>query len=258
VITISFTATEDFIDLLNGTKATGTITCNGVQAADTVTVNGLVYTGVSGTKSDNTEFSVDTGNTACALDLANSIRDDLRAPVTVPAVDVTAESSAAVVTVTAKVGGTDGNSITLASSNGARLVLSGANLTGGADNGFLYGNVLSLTAKPSIRASTDDDPLSFPTNGEIIVQNERLLNMDTFFSHRDEFYQLRVTITHESVETTIRKKIIEEIDRVMKVHNGLNSRSYRYSIGYDYDTNFVAGSTEMIVEMIKQFQGATA
>ncbi len=109
--------------------ATGTVTCASAVAGDTVTVNGLLYTGVTGAKSDDTEFSVDTGDTATALDLADSIDDDVRVGTLD---DVTAISASAVVTITHSVPGPTGNVITLESSNGTRLAVSGALFTGGA------------------------------------------------------------------------------------------------------------------------------
>lgn len=114
-----------------GVAADGTVTLASAQAGDTVTVNGLVYTAVAGAKSDNTEFSIDTSDTAAATDLADSITNDTR---TGTKYDVTAESAAAVVTITATEVGSGGNDITLVSSNGTRLAVSGAGtLTGGVD-----------------------------------------------------------------------------------------------------------------------------
>jgi len=127
-IAASIDADEDFF---RNEKATGTITFATVLAGDTVTINGLVYTAVAGAKADNTEFSIDGSDTVDAADLADSIMNDARTGITDPALDVTATSSAAVVTVEETVGGTGGNSIDLASSNGARLAVSGATLTGG-------------------------------------------------------------------------------------------------------------------------------
>lgn len=115
-------------------EASGTVTAAAAQAGDTVTVNGLVYTAVAGVKADNTEFSIDTGNDETAADLADSITNDTRAGVTVPALDVTAAAASAVVTITASTGGVAGNSIDLASSNGTRLAVSGANLASGSGN----------------------------------------------------------------------------------------------------------------------------
>jgi hypothetical protein len=110
--------------------ASGTVTCATAIADDTVTVNGLLYTGVAGAKSDNTEFSIDTSDTAAALDLAASITADTR---TGTLNDVTAVSALGVVTITQSVVGTLGNATTLVSSDGATLAVSGAVFTGGVD-----------------------------------------------------------------------------------------------------------------------------
>ncbi len=93
---------------------------NGVNA-DTVTVNGLVYTCVE-TKSNNTEFT-DFSNDAAALDLKDSINADTR---TGTLLDVTAERLAAVVTITSIVIGIISNAITLVSSDGTRVGVTGS------------------------------------------------------------------------------------------------------------------------------------
>jgi len=118
-------------EITSKVAATGTITAATVVADDTVTVNGLVYTAVSGAKADNTEFSVDTGNSAVATDLADSINNDTR--VGTITTGVTALAASAVVTVSAVATGIGGNAITLASSDGGTLAVSGALLSGGRD-----------------------------------------------------------------------------------------------------------------------------
>ncbi|HDZ26198.1 hypothetical protein LCGC14_1022990 [marine sediment metagenome] len=117
---------------ISGTLAAafGTVTLASAVAGDTVTVNGLVYTGVTGVKADDTEFSVDTSDTAAATDLADSIDDDVRVGTLN---DLTAVGASAVVTITQTVAGPTGNATTLVSSNGTRLAVSGALFTGGVD-----------------------------------------------------------------------------------------------------------------------------
>ena len=108
--------------------SSGTVTLAGVLAGDTVTIDGNVYTAVTGAKVNNTEFSIDGTDTADAADLADSIVNDSRAT------NYTATSDAAVVTVTSTEAlPSDGDAITLASSNGTRLAVSGATLSGGVD-----------------------------------------------------------------------------------------------------------------------------
>ena len=117
----------------NGTRlaVSGSGTFTGGVSADTVTVNGLVYTAVAGAKSGNTQFSIDSTDTATAIDLADSITNDVRIGTDVATVDPTATNTDAVITITATVFGVIGDSINLASSDGGRLAVSGANLAGG-------------------------------------------------------------------------------------------------------------------------------
>jgi len=101
-------------------------------ALDTFTVNGLVYTAVAGAKANNTEFSIDTSDNACATDLADSITQDSRTGTDEAGVDQTGSASTNVVTITADLNaGATGNNIGLSSSNGSRLAVSGSTLTGG-------------------------------------------------------------------------------------------------------------------------------
>ena len=57
-------ATVTVVGALANTFADGTITCATAVAGQTVTVNGLLYTAVAGAKANNTEFSIDTSDTA--------------------------------------------------------------------------------------------------------------------------------------------------------------------------------------------------
>lgn len=118
-LTSSSTATRL---ITSGATFTGGVT------GDTVTCNGLVYTAVVGAKADDTEFSTDTSNDACATDLADSIDGDVRVGTIL---EVSATATTNVVTIEETIGGTPGNAITLVSSNGTRLATSGATLSGG-------------------------------------------------------------------------------------------------------------------------------
>ncbi len=117
-------------DGTSSVQACGTVTFCTVVACDTVTVNGLVYTGVACAKANDTEFSVDCSDCAAATDLADSIDDDCRTPITVPALDHTSTATCAVVTIVAEAG-QDGNLICLSSSCACTAAVSGAFLTGG-------------------------------------------------------------------------------------------------------------------------------
>ena len=118
-------------DVVALVSATGTVTCASTAAADTVTINGLVYTAVSGTKANNTEFDIDGSDTVDAADLVDSITNDTRQGTLA---DISATNSAGVVTFTSTAIGTAGNAVTLVSSNGTRLAVSGATLSGGLNS----------------------------------------------------------------------------------------------------------------------------
>jgi len=99
--------------------------------ADILTVNGLAYTGVTGARCGDTEFSVDCSDCAAATDLAAAITADCRVGITVPLLDQTGASVCAVVTITAEAGD-DGSLIDLSSNDAGTLAVSGAFLSGGA------------------------------------------------------------------------------------------------------------------------------
>jgi hypothetical protein len=148
----------------NGTRlaVSGSGTLTGGVTADTVTVNGLVYTAVTGAKADDTEFSIDTSNDACATDLADSIDDDTR---TGTLNDVTAVASTDTVTITQTVRGAGGNATTLTSSStGVRLVTSGATFTGGVTGDTVTLNGLVYTAV--VGAKADDTEFSTDTSDD--------------------------------------------------------------------------------------------
>ena len=120
------------------TSATATVTTVGVLAADTVTINGLVYTAVSGTKANNTQFTIDGGNNAVAADLAASVNGDTRIGTLG---DVTATVATNVVTLTSTLEGTAGNAVTLASSNGNTFTGIGSNFCRWGGFSRLYAGV---------------------------------------------------------------------------------------------------------------------
>lgn len=151
---VAATGTLTLASAVANAFATGTITAASVQAGDTVTINGLVYTAVAGAKQDNTEFSIDTGNNECAADLADSINNDVRAGTLG---DVSAVAVADEVTVTTDVEGTDGNAITLVSSNGTRLAVSGSGtLTGGVDADIATVNGLAYKAVAGAKSNNTE------------------------------------------------------------------------------------------------------
>ena len=170
------TGTLTLSSAVANTFADGDITCASVLAADTVTVNGLLYTAVSGARSDDTEFSIDTGDNECATDLAAAITADTRSGTTG---DVTATSSTDTVTATTDVEGTAGNAITLVSSNGTRLAVTGSgNFTGGVAADVATVNGLTFTGVAGTKA--DNTEFSIDTSDTAAALDLKLsINADT-------------------------------------------------------------------------------
>lgn len=111
-------------------RASGTITFAASTAADTITLNGVVFTAVNGAVTPGeATFDVSGNDTADAASFVSQLAAYSDARINGI---VASKSSAAVVTVYAVTQGTAGNAITLASSNGTRLAVSGATLANGA------------------------------------------------------------------------------------------------------------------------------
>lgn len=139
-------------------RATGTATCATVLAGTTLTVNGVEFTGVAGAAVlGEATFSVDTSDTACASSIVVQVNAYAS-----PALGgvVKAKSAIGVVTFYAVTPGTAGNSISLASSDGTTLAVSGAVLANGAaltNNQFDFAGTDATTADAlaaAINAST--------------------------------------------------------------------------------------------------------
>jgi hypothetical protein len=111
-----------------GVVATGTATCSSVDAADNISINGQAITAHATTAANN-QFVVGATDAATATNLAAAINGSTTAIVSK---HVRALARAAVVHIFAKYGGIAGNAITLATSDGTDLAVSGTGrLTGG-------------------------------------------------------------------------------------------------------------------------------
>lgn len=122
---------------IQDTHATGTITCASVAANDTVTTHGNTFTFVA---SPTTPLQVKIGGTdaATAANLAAAINayETRFSGSLQKQAGIVATVASNVVTLRSVADGTAGNGITLTSSNGTRLAVSGAGtLTGGTATG---------------------------------------------------------------------------------------------------------------------------
>lgn len=113
-------------DATDPVAASGTATMATPQANDTLTIGGHVLTFVaSGATAEQVNIGVDNATTAA--NLVSRINGHATLSQW-----VVASRSGAVVTIAARLRGAMGNAITLASSNGTRLAVSGARLASGA------------------------------------------------------------------------------------------------------------------------------
>lgn len=135
VVTAAAVQVADTITL-NGTAITatrqnaiGTCTFSSLANNDTVTVNGQVFTAKTTVVDATTQFALGASDTAAAANLVTLVNASLLSLVYN---QFTATSAAGVVTFRAYLGGTAGNSITLASSDNGRAAVSGATLANGA------------------------------------------------------------------------------------------------------------------------------
>lgn len=118
-----------------GVAATGTVTCAAVAIGDTVTIDGTVFTAIAGARTPGANDFDQSGGTdiLVATDLVAAINDAANWVGDAPVVASNVGGTSAVVTLTAADVGTAGNAITLVSSSGVTLAVSGATLAGGLD-----------------------------------------------------------------------------------------------------------------------------
>jgi len=164
--------------------ATGTITFvdDAVDTA-TVTVGGITYTFETGALDaafkvlSGADLSASATNLAAAIN-AQSLADTLFDAATFPNPVVTAVSAAGVVTVTARVAGTAGNAITLATAGDADITVGAATLAGGVD-ALAVGQVQALPNTQTASLTQDDAGDVWLSHGNTAAQNVRLVVLGT-------------------------------------------------------------------------------
>jgi hypothetical protein len=171
-VNLALQAKAKVFDIINPVKGSGTLTVGGTPGA------GIVYTAtIAGVAIPYTASGGDTNITIAAA-VANLINTSVNTTIITPFTGVTATSTGAVVTVTARYPGVDGNAITLvgAATSTGTFVASGGTLTGGtgntlvtlvADDYGLFTNQLFYTiAAASVKGNKIT--LGLTTSGNII------------------------------------------------------------------------------------------
>jgi hypothetical protein len=147
-----------------GVVATGTITCASVDNNDTVTINGVTLTAKTTVSDATVEWLVTGTDTVCAAALAALINTTATSALITG--QVRALSRAGVVHLFAKYGGTAGNAITLASSDGTDLAVA-------VTNGRLAGGTVTqhegVQASGTITCTSVANAETVTVNGVIIT-----------------------------------------------------------------------------------------
>lgn len=167
----SFTITAG----LTATQATGSVTfTNNANNNDTVTIAGVVYTFVNTlTNSIANQIKIGANTTATSLNFTEALMGTGTpgtnySSATTGSTTVTAIASTNVTNLTAVVGGTPGNSITLATSDSSNITLSGANLSGGTNNNYVsnvnVGATNLLSANVPYNQSTSQTAIDIANN----------------------------------------------------------------------------------------------
>lgn len=113
---------------------------------------------------------------------------------------------------------------------------------------FDHTNVGTIAADPTIALVSKYAGTSFPDNGLILVDDETLSRNDKRAGYRQEFYTLSVTLQYKSTDTTVIKAILTELDRVLNANDVSPTRSYEYQIIYGWNTGFLDGIMELLIE----------
>jgi hypothetical protein len=143
---------------IQGTQATGTVTVAAVADGDSVVVDGVTYTFKDAPTLINHVKRTAGNDNANAAKLRDVINQYPFRSGGAQRQTVKATASAAVVTLTAVVDGVAGNSITLTSSTGVRLAVTGAGtLTNGTATGGIKSST-NLTNKSVILTWFDKNP----------------------------------------------------------------------------------------------------
>ncbi len=149
--------TITLVEISSSLATSGSGTLSGGLDADFVKVNGITYTAVTGTKSNNQEFSVDGSFTDIATDLALSITNN---QIQGTIGNVTATNAAAIVTCVQNTGGAIGNDTTITTSDDAVLDIPDTGLfSGAADTGPVTVNVACKSV--DITEKIGDNPVQF-------------------------------------------------------------------------------------------------
>ena len=120
-------------------------------------------------------------------------------------------------------------------------------------NNFDHTNVSGLTADPAIRTRGDAEGASHPTNGEIIIEDQDLIEfgLPKSSGYRNRTYDVEITVQIDNqTDTTKIGQILDELDRIHGANNASSSRTYECDMAFNFDTNFLSSYATGIIRII--------
>lgn len=121
------------------------------------------------------------------------------------------------------------------------------------EHGFDFSNVSGLNGRPVIRLFGDKEVPFFKTYGQIIIDEENLIDLKSKFAFRDEEYRLITRFIYDGEGPAVLKNIIGEVDGVFRANNKLHQglRDYLYFLKGSWNTNYRASNIRMLVDATK-------
>lgn len=119
------------------------------------------------------------------------------------------------------------------------------------EEGFDFDAVTDLDGRPLILLGGDGYPNINKTYGQIIIEDENLINAIPKFYYRTEEYRNLVKVNYDSLGAHILKNIIAQMDSIFRANNKLQTRTYRYEMRGSWNTNYKSGLVRLFVDCKK-------
>jgi len=130
--------------------------------------------------------------------------------------------------------------------------LSTDEITNIADLKMADGYRSTLLGLPNIQLLDDFDPLTHSADGDIIINDEKLLRIDPFNGVRSETFLVDIDVifdTYTAIAPTIIKQILAEMDKVFDTES-LAHTTYYYKPRYDWNGSYRLGVVKFQVEVL--------
>lgn len=119
---------------------------------------------------------------------------------------------------------------------------------------FDHTNVGTIAADPNIKLIEDDRPATKEANGIIEIGQERLVRSDSHGSWVSKTFIVDITISYPSNTSTVLKKIVSEIERVVDAES-IAHTSYFYRVKeYVWTGAYREGTMDIRIEVLDALQ----